>query len=282
MTRGYYVRIGATGRSKKVWLQIKRGSNMVISEIVEYLQELTDRFNTPTFIDDDPISIPHCFQERKDQEIAGFFASTIAWGNRQLIVRNGKRLMSLMGNEPFRFTMEASNQELLQIARFTHRTFNGTDCLCFLSALRHLYQHHGGIGTFFESGYALHGDLRIVISRFRQCFFSISHPSRSEKHLSSIDKRAACKRINMFLRWMVRRDKRGVDLGLWKRIPPSALFLPLDIHTARTSRILGLLKRKQNDWKAVEEITDTLRNIDSEDPVRFDFALFGAGIHGLL
>ncbi len=255
---------------------------MVISEITEYLQELADRFNTPAFIDDDPISIPHGFQNRNDREVAGFFAATIAWGNRRLIVRNAKRLMHLMGNEPFRFTTEASDNELLQVAGFAHRTFNGTDCLCFLTALRRIYREHGGIGHFFESEYARHADLRIALSRFRRCFFAEAHPARSEKHLSSIDKGAACKRLNMFLRWMVRRDTRGVDFGLWRKIPPSALFLPLDVHTARTGRMLGLMKRKQNDWKAVEEITDTLRGIDPDDPVRFDFALFGAGIHGLL
>lgn len=250
--------------------------------VAELLEQLHDRYNSPDFIEDDPIAVPHRFARREDIEIAGFLASTIAWGNRKMIVRNGHRLMALMDDDPHDFVMHASPQEMECLRRFVHRTFNGDDLTTYVVSLRRIYREYGEIGAFFEREYIREGDLRPVLSRFREVFFCGEHPSRTEKHLSSIDKGAACKRLNMYLRWMVRRDDRGVDFGLWTQIPASALYLPLDVHTASMGRALGLLLRRQNDWRAVEEITGALRNFDPTDPVRFDFALFGAGMDGFL
>ena len=194
-------------------------------ELKELLDGLHDRYNAPDFIADDPISVPHRFERREDIEISGFLAATIAWGNRKSIVRNAGRLMRLMDDAPYDFTVHASEQELNALLNFVHRTFNGADCIAFIRALRRLCSRYGSLGGYFEQTYAATGDLRTVLSRFRTTFWESDHPTRCEKHLSSIDKGAACKRLNMFLKWMVRSDSRGVDFGLWRTIPPSALYL---------------------------------------------------------
>jgi uncharacterized protein (TIGR02757 family) len=258
----------------------------------ELLEQLHDRYNTPAFVADDPISVPHRFfdpgagdgvQPRAhDVEIAGFLAATIAWGNRKAIVKSAGHMIDLFEGSPYDFVMNASENDLDGVLKYVHRTFNGGDLRSFLVSLRHIYSEFGSMGAWFEGEYARSGDLREAISGFRREFFTPPHAARCEKHLSSIDRGAACKRTNMFLRWMVRRDGRGVDFGLWRAIPPSALYLPLDVHSAATARALGLLSRRQNDWKAVEEVTARLREFDAKDPVRFDFALFGAGITGYL
>jgi len=260
------------------------------------LETLHDRYNTPEFIAEDPISIPHRFfapgeevqPRREDIEIAGFLAATIAWGNRRAIVKSAGRMIDVMDGAPHDFVMNASDAELDRALGYVHRTFNGGDLRSFLVSLRHIYSTFGTMGDYFEREYAAsangdgEGDMRRVISRFRSEFFTPPHAARCEKHLSSIDRGAACKRTNMFLRWMIRRDDRGVDFGLWRGIPASALYLPLDVHSAAVSRSLGLLVRRQNDWRAVEEVTGELRRLDPQDPVRYDFALFGAGIAGYL
>lgn len=251
-------------------------------DLKECLNELEVRFNTPDFIEHDPISLPHRFSRKEDIEIAGFLAATIAWGNRKAIVKSGQRLINLLENDPYNFIMEASDAERAKVCDFVHRTFNGQDCLYFLESIRNIYTNHGGIGAYFEGEYGQSGDIRTALHGFWKLFFSLDHPTRVEKHLSSIAKGAACKRINMYIKWMVREDNKGVDFGLWKTIPSSALYLPLDVHTAAVGRSLGLLERKQNDWRAVEEITSSLRLFDISDPVRYDFALFGAGIHKAL
>jgi uncharacterized protein (TIGR02757 family) len=259
----------------------------------ELLERLHDRYNTPAFVADDPVSIPHRFFDHsavagaqpraKDIEIAGFLAATIAWGNRKAIVWSAGRMIDLMGGAPHDFVMNASSRELDGVRSYVHRTFNGEDLRSFLLSLRHIYSEFGSMGAYFEGEFSrTGGDLREVISRFRHEFFVPPHAPRCEKHLSSIDRGAACKRTNMFLRWMVRRDGRGVDFGLWRGIPPSALYLPLDVHSAATARSLGLLTRRQNDWRAVEEVTARLREFDPGDPAKYDFALFGAGIAGVL
>lgn len=250
-------------------------------ELKELLDDLEARFNVSEFIADDPISVPHLFCDRNDIEISGFLAATIAWGNRKIIVRNAHKMVSYMDGEPYRFIMDASNNELIKLGDFVHRTFNGSDFIYFIEALRYIYKEHGGIGTLFENEYLKRGDIRDSIAKFHTLFFSLDHPKRVEKHLSSIAKGAACKRLNMFIKWMVRSDENGVDFGLWDKIPTSAIYLPLDVHTANVGRRLGLLKRKQNDWKSVEEITANLRELDPHDPIRYDFALFGAGISGI-
>lgn len=248
-------------------------------ELNDTLNSLAEKYNNLSFIEEDPISIPHIFTTREDIEISGFLAATIAWGNRRSIVKNGNRMMDLMGNEPHRFIMESSAVEKEQLGNFVHRTFNSDDFAYFLNSLSNIYKNKGGIGEFFETQYQETKDIRLVINRFRDLFFELPHPQRVEKHLSSIAKGAACKRVNMYLRWMVRNDDKGVDFGLWKTIPASALYLPLDVHSATVGRGLGLLERKQNDWRSVEEITENLRRFDPTDPVKYDYALFGVGVN---
>lgn len=252
---------------------------MTDNELKELLDELHDRYNDRTFIDPDPISIPHTFELREDIEISGFLAATIAWGNRKMIVRNAKRMIDLMEGEPYRFVMESDEKEFLSVVNFVHRTFNGSDFSYFLTALKHIYRNHGGIKRIFVDGYLKNGSLEEGIADFRKSFFELEHLPRVERHLSSVEKNSACKRVNMYLRWMVRNDNRGVDFGLWSEIPASVLYMPLDIHTGNVGRQLGLLSRKQNDWKAVLELTENLRRFDAEDPVKYDYALFGVGVN---
>lgn len=253
-------------------------NDMTHEEMFELLESLHDKFNNESFIEADPISVPHSFTRVEDREIAGFLAATIAWGNRRAIVQSAHRMMRYMDNAPYDFVVNASDDEIATLGSYVHRTFNGGDFQDFVRALRHIINQWGSIGGYFESHYEECGDLRKVLSDFRRDFHSADHNPHSEKHLSSIDKGAACKRLFMYLRWMVRRDDRGVDFGLWQRIPMSALYMPLDLHTGRMGRSLGLLTRKQDDWKAVEELTASLRNFSNEDPVRYDYSLFGVGI----
>lgn len=248
----------------------------------DLLERWYDCYNRTDFIADDPIGVPHRFAGREDREIAGFLAATIAWGNRRAIVANGCRMMHCMDDAPADFVRNASEEELRRLRGYVHRTFNGEDLIAYVRALRAFCCRHGSLGAFFEGHYAAAGTIPAVLSRFRSEFFAEPHPARCEKHLSSIDRGSACKRLNMYLRWMVRRDDRGVDFGLWRSIPPAALYLPLDLHSGAVARALGLLDRRQNDWRAVERITEVLRSFDPADPVRFDFALFGAGMDGFL
>lgn len=252
------------------------------TELRELLERLHDKYNCPEFIEGDPISVPHRFTDRADREIAGFFAATIAWGNRKAIVKNGLRMMQYMDNAPADFVCNASDRELSLLSTFAHRTFNGGDFRDFVLSLRSLCERFGGIGGFIESRYEVLQNIPAVLSDFRREFFHPAHALRCEKHLSSVDKGAACKRLCMYFRWMVRRDDRGVDFGAWTRIPMSALYLPLDVHVGDMARALGLLSRHQNDWRAVEELTVALRMFDARDPARYDFSLFGAGIDGFL
>ena len=246
----------------------------------DLLERLHDRYNNEAFIEADPISVPHSFTNTVDREIAGFLAATIAWGNRRAIVKSAHRMMRYMDNAPEDFVRNATEGDMEYLRSYVHRTFNGMDFQDFVRGLRHILTEWGSVGNYFETRYEEHGDLRPVFSDFRRDFFSIEHDKHSEKHLSSIDKGAACKRLCMYLRWFVRHDDRGVDFGLWRRIPMSALYMPLDIHTGRMGRNLGLLDRKQSDWKAVEELTASLRELHADDPVRYDYSLFGLGITG--
>lgn len=246
--------------------------------IRKFLEEKSSFYNRPEFVASDPVQIPHRFSVKEDIEIAGFLASALAWGNRQSIIRSSERLISLMDNNPFEFLTHASNQEMSHTSQFTHRTFNPADTQYFLYALRNIYLHHGGLEGVFKSGYSKEQNIRSAIGHFRQCFFEIPGPARTGKHIPDVMSGSAAKRINMFLRWMVRKDKRGVDFGIWNDIPASALMLPLDVHTGSVARKLGILRRKQNDWKAVEEITGILKEFDPADPVKYDFALFGLGV----
>ncbi len=256
--------------------------NLPYAELRELLDELHDRFNQASFVEADPISIPHRYTSREDREVAGFMAATIAWGNRKAIVKSAHRMMEYMGDAPYDFVINASQEELCSLQSYVHRTFNGLDFRDFVLCLRGIYNRWGGIGNYFEEHYTKHASIPQALSDFRAEFFAMEHQPRCEKHLSSIDKGAACKRTNMFIRWMVRRDNRGVDFGEWTKIPMSAIYIPLDVHSGNVARALGLLNRKQSDWKATAELTERLKNFDANDPVKYDFALFGAGIEGLI
>jgi uncharacterized protein (TIGR02757 family) len=244
----------------------------------EFLDEKYDQYNRPLFIESDPIQIPHRFTLQQDIEIAGFLTATIAWGQRKSIIVNALKLMGLMSNNPYDFVMDANEDQLNRLNHFVHRTFQGTDCLFFIRSLRNIYKNHSGLSGLFESAYRRHKETASVLINFRKVFFEIECHARTFKHVSDVEKGASAKRLNMYLRWMVRNDNRGVDFGLWKSIPSSALYLPLDLHTGNVARKLGILTRKQNDWQAVREITSVLREFDPADPVKYDFALFGLGI----
>ncbi len=259
------------------------------------LDEAYERFARPSFIEHDPIQIPRAFSNRADAEVIGFLTATIAWGQRPTIISNANKLVRLMDNAPHTFVMNADAADLKHLDRFVHRTFNGIDLVYFVRALRHLYEQHGGLEDAFLLGeprassreplavratkLAANGSpLAAGISVFKQRFFAIDHPARTRKHVADPSKGSNAKRINMYLRWMVRPNDRGVDLGLWKRISPADLMVPLDVHTGRVAREFGLLTRKQDDWKAVEELTAALRSFDPLDPVKYDIALFGMGV----
>lgn len=244
-------------------------------DLKDFLEEKTLEYNRPEFIESDPIRVPHRYRLKEDVEIAGFLTATISWGNRKMIIRNAEKMMELMGNSPYDFVMECREDHL---EAFVHRTFNRVDLIQFIRSLRHVYSRHGGIERIF-SRYATGQGLQPAIHHFKRHFFELEHPSRSTKHLSDPLKGSAAKRINMYLRWMVRNDGRGVDLGIWKEISPSQLSCPLDVHTGRVARKLGLLKRKASDAKALMELDQSLRKLDPEDPVKYDFALFGLGVY---
>jgi len=245
--------------------------------IKEILEQKFTQYNQPSFISTDPISIPHRFRLKEDIEISGFLAAIIAWGQRKTIIHNATRLMESMGNTPYDFVMNFRESDLGVFQGFVHRTFNFDDLSTFLFALKNIYQQHGGMEPVFATGLQK-GDMGMAISYFRDVFFSIPHLPRSRKHVSNPASGACAKRINMYLRWLVRKDDAGVDFGLWKSISASQLICPLDVHSGRVARKLGLLSRKQDDWKAAEELTDHLRQFDPEDPVKYDFALFGLGV----
>lgn len=251
---------------------------MEFKVLKEFLDEKADKYNHPDFIYTDPIQIPHLFTESQDREIAGFFAATIAWGQRSTIIKNMFQLLSLMDNTPFEFVQNYSANDLNRFNYFKHRTFNGEDCVFFIQSLKNIYLKYNGLGSLFQHLYLQHQNIVDVLSHFRQIFFEIPHPERTQKHVANVLKGASAKRLNMYLRWFVRKDNRGVDFGLWDKIPMSSLYIPLDIHTGNVARKLGLLKRKQNDWKAVQELTEKLRMFDFDDPIKYDFALFGLGV----
>lgn len=246
--------------------------------IQSFLDQKVLSFNHTSFIETDPIQVPALFTTKENIEIAGFLAATLAWGQRPTIIRNARWLIAHMGNNPIEFLQRVTEDDWIVFSDFKHRTFNGTDCIYFLKALRNIYQNHGGLEQVFTDGYSIDRTVFSALVHFRKIFFELEHEHRTEKHVSDVEKGAAAKRLNMFLRWMIRTDRSGVDFGLWKRIPASALMLPLDVHTGNVARKLGLLTRTQNDWRAVEEITARLREFDPMDPIKYDFALFGLGV----
>lgn len=247
------------------------------STVKDFLEEKVSKYNTSTFIDSDPISIPHQYSSKEDIEVAGFLTATISWGSRPLIIKSAQKIMSLMGNSPFDFIMSANQNQVNRFDGFVYRTFQSADIKYFVKGLRNIYENHGGIESVFYK-YANPDSVQPAIHHFRNHFFELRHPARTEKHISDPLKGSAAKKINMYLRWLVRKDKRGVDFGLWTKIKPSQLSCPLDVHSGNVARKLGLLTRTQNDTKALAELDSNLRAMDANDPVKYDFALFGLGV----
>ena len=247
------------------------------SDIKEFLDEKVYQYNTPAFIESDPISIPHRFDLKEDIEISGFLAATIAWGNRTMIIKNATKLIRLMGNSPYDFIMNHEEHHLGRFNGFVHRTFNEVDLVYFIKAIQNIYANHGGIENIFARSVTPYST-QPAIHEFKQVFFSLQHPIRTHKHVSDPMKGSAAKKINMYLRWMVRSDNKGVYFGIWNGINPSQLSCPLDVHSGNVARKLGLLARNQNDSKALVELDSNLRQLDQLDPVKYDYALFGLGV----
>ncbi len=281
-----------------------------------FLDRKVDEYNQLSFIENDPVCIPHRFGGKQDQEIAGFFAAILAWGQRKTIINKCAELLARMDGEPYAFIRNHQAGDLKQLLGFKHRTFNDTDLLYFVSFLHMHYARFdsledaflppeahfefrsdyldpalvAGDGATLSSPACYLGELSSqgfnmaqALNHFRAYFFSLpDYPLRTRKHISSPLQNSACKRLNMFLRWMVRRDDRGVDFGLWRRMTPSRLICPCDVHVERVARKLGLIRRKQSDWKTACELTDNLRMLDAIDPVKYDFALFGLGVEGAI
>ena len=249
-------------------------------DIAEFLEEKYIQYNNSNFIEDDPVKIPHEYTKIEDIEIAGLFASILAWGNRKSIIKNAYSILERMDNSPHEFILNHSNDDLKVLEGFKHRTFNSIDATTFVKSLNKIYNQHGSLGKYFGEKFNTLNDQAEVLSTFKADFFETAFAERSKKHLPDPLKGSAAKRMCMYFRWMVRKDQNTVDLGIWNDlIPTSKLHLPLDVHTGNVSRSLGLLQRKQNDWKAVSEITSELILIDPNDPVKFDFALFSLGVN---
>lgn len=250
------------------------------SDLRSFLNEQVERFNRPDFIADDPIQIPHRFETLQDREIMGFWVAILAWGQRKTIINNALRLIDLMEGQPYQFILEHQEEDRARFADFKHRTFQYTDTLYFLEFLQWYYRQHESL----EDAFARHltpEDEHVgpALRGFHDLFFSLPDaPQRTRKHIATPARNSSCKRLNMFLRWMVRKDDKGVDFGDWKRMQPAQLLMPLDVHVERVARRLNLIQRKQRDWKTVLELTEKLRQFDPSDPVKYDFALFGVGV----
>lgn len=255
----------------KIELKLKK------AELKEFLDTKVALYNHPKFIESDPIQVPHQFSKKEDIEIAGFLTATIAWGNRKSIITNANKMMDLLDHSPFEFVMQHQDTDLDRFDGFVHRTFNSEDLKQFVKSLQHIYINHNGLDSVFAK-HAETESLQLSIHQFKSIFFEVPHLERTKKHVSDPLKNSAAKRINMFLRWMVRNDNHGVDFGIWNSLSPSQLSCPLDVHSGNVARKLGLLKRKQNDGKALAELDDVLRTLDPTDPVKYDFALFGLGV----
>jgi len=249
---------------------------MNFNELKEYLDFKSDQYNNPNFIESDPIQIPHRFKIKEDIEISGFLASTIAWGNRKMIINSANKMMDAMGNNPFDFVMNATDDQIESVENIVHRTFNTEDFKYFIKSLQNIYSNHGGLEKVFSTNTSI--SLQNRISEFKKIFFELNHPLRTTKHISDPLKGSSSKRLNMYLRWLSRNDEKGVDFGIWKSISPSELSCPLDVHSGNVARALGIIYRKQNDQKALMELDEALRKFDTTDPVKYDFALFGLGV----
>ncbi len=248
---------------------------MAKGNLKDFLDAKVELYNQPSFIKDDPICIPHLFTQKQDIEIAGFFAAMFAWGNRTTIINKSKELMQLMDMAPHQFITQHAETDLKKLLAFKHRTFNTTDLLYFIEFFKHHYSNHASLEqAFIKWG----NEVEQMLIGFHHYFFSLEHvPNRTKKHVATPYKKSNCKRLNMFLRWMVRNDNRGVDFGVWKKIQPSQLICPVDLHVARVATRFNLLHRKQMDWQAALELTEYLKTLDAKDPVKYDFALFALG-----
>ena len=246
-------------------------------DLKEFLDTKVEQYNHPKFIESDPIQIPHQFSKKEDIEISGLLTATIAWGNRKSIINNANKMMNLLDQSPHDFIINHEDSDLEKLLPFVHRTFNGNDFIQFIKSLKHIYETHNGLESVFSKS-SEEKNFQHAIHNFKNVFFEIDHLERTKKHVSDPLKNSAAKRINMYLRWMVRQDNNGVDFGIWKSISPALLSCPLDVHSGNVARKLKLLKRKQNDGKALLELDTALRQLDSSDPVKYDFALFGLGV----
>ncbi len=249
-------------------------------ELKIFLDKKVDAYNQPFFIASDPICVPHSFSKKQDIEIAGFFASIFAWGNRTTIINKSKELMQLMHNAPHDYCLHHTSKDLKQLLSFKHRTFNTTDLLYFVEFLKYHYKSHDTLETaFVQSMKKKDENIENGLNGFYDYFFSLPDvPKRTRKHIASPNKKSSCKKLNMYLRWMVRNDKKGVDFGIWKNIKPSQLIIPLDLHVSRVAKNFNLITRNQSDWLSAVQLTETLKHLDPKDPVKYDFALFSLGV----
>ncbi|WP_346316762.1 TIGR02757 family protein [Chitinophaga sp. YIM B06452] len=252
---------------------------MKSQQLKEFLDAKAAYYDQPAFVPGDPVSIPHRYTKLQDIEIAGLFAAILAWGNRTTIINKCTELMALFDNAPYDFVRNHQARDRMRLMGFKHRTFNGLDLLYFVEFLQHYYTTITSL-EFAFSGYmnSEDEDVRNALTGFHKMFFSLEHPERTRKHVSTPDRNSACKRLNMYLRWMVRDNKNGVDFGLWKHISPSQLICPVDVHVSRVAARLGLIPKAEANWKTAVELTEQLRLLDPKDPVKYDFALFGLGV----
>lgn len=251
-----------------------------MQDLKGFLDEKVEQYNQPGFIPNDPISIPHLYQKKQDIEISGFFAAILAWGQRKTIISKCLELMEMMDHAPHDFMLNHQDSDLKVFLNFKHRTFNDIDTLYFIHFFSWFYKNHSSLEEAFLVGTNYAGDaMEGMLIRFHELFFSLPEaPHRTKKHIATPARKSACKRMNMYLRWMVRSDRKGVDFGIWEKIKPAHLICPCDLHVDRVARKLGLITRKQTDWQTAIELTEKLREFDPQDPVKYDFALFGLGI----
>ena len=250
-----------------------------ITSLKKFLDEKVIIYNQPSFIDNDPVCIPHAYTKKQDIEIAGLFAAVLAWGNRTTIINNSRKLMQWMDNSPHDFMLHHQDTDLKTFVHFAHRTFNATDLLYFISLLQHHYKQTNSLEDAFAPGKKYsEDDVGSALIHFHNYFFSIEHPGRTKKHIATPERNSACKRLNMYLRWMVRKDKAGVDFGIWSKIQPHQLICPLDVHVARVAERLGLLPNIKSDWKNALLLTAQLKELNPLDPAVYDYALFGLGM----
>ena len=252
----------------------------MLPDLAIFLEKNVKKFNRPDFIPDDPISIPHQFTKNQDIEIIGFWIAMLSWGQRKTIVSKGRELIDLMDGHPHEFVTQHRERDRTRFAEFKHRTFQYTDTLYFLEFFQQFYRAHESLEEAFTASLPPDApNVEPALVGFHKQFFALEDaPQRTRKHVSTPARKSRCKRLNMFLRWMVRKDSSGVDFGIWDNIKPHQLLMPLDVHVEKVARRLGLLKRKQNDWKAVLELTGNLQAFDPADPVKYDFALFGCSV----